>query len=97
LYFAEDVEDVVDGCTLDIDGCNGDPDATCSGGYDTNSRTCTCSAGFTGTATLTDDESFGGCIGMCTQYDVCRLLLRCAIVAVTWLFQSSREKRLPAP
>merc|ERR1711998_715468 len=60
----------VDGCTLDTDGCNGDPVATCSDGDQVNSRTCTCPNGYAGSHTgLQDTDSFDGCTGIDTDGD----------------------------
>ena len=53
----------IDGCTLFTDGCNVDANADCSVGDGTNTRTCTCAAGTTGTEVdLGDDESHTACV-----------------------------------
>ena len=58
----------VNGCSLDGgSGCGGDANASCTD-QGTDSRTCTCGAGYSGTATLTDAQNFAGCndIDECT-------------------------------
>merc|ERR1719498_1894013 len=47
-------------CGLDSLGCGGDPHATCTDGE--NSRSCPCPPGFLGTATLTNEQKFAGCV-----------------------------------
>ena len=56
------------GCALDTDGCGGDTNALCSNDAP-NARTCTCTNGFYPTTTLSDTQSFPGCVqdGICTQ------------------------------
>jgi len=55
------------GCALDTDGCGGDTNALCSNDAP-NARTCTCTNGFYGTTTLSDTQSFPGCV----QDGICR-------------------------